>query len=149
MKFRTERNSKPRAILDMTPLVDVVLLLLLFFMLTSTFVVHTSIPIEMPQVSAADEKPVFEDKDISITLAKGEGGPDGKGPIYLDQEPVDSMAQLSEQLIKRYAQNSDVSLLILADQETSSGRLVEVLDIASRVGIHRYNIATQASGPVK
>jgi len=144
VKFRRERRIKARAALDMTPLVDVVLLLLLFFMISSTFVAHRSIPIEMPQVaSGVEEKPALEDKDISITLAKGDGGPDEKGPIYMDEKPVASMDALETQLTHRREANPDVTLLILVDQNASSGRLVEVLGIANNAGIRHFNIAAQ------
>ena len=68
MKFKRNDKRKVRAAVELTPLIDVVFLLLIFFMLSSTFVVQTSIPIEIPESVGAEQ---FEQKDLSITLAYG------------------------------------------------------------------------------
>ena len=73
MKFRQKEKRKVRANVDLTPLIDVVFQLLIFFMLSATFVVQSSIQIEMPE---AEGTTTLEQKDISITLTYGEGGPD-------------------------------------------------------------------------
>ena len=75
MQFRDKSKShRVTSTLDLTPLIDVVFQLLIFFMLTSTFVVQSSIQIEMPEAKGTS---ILEQKDISITLAHGEGGPGG------------------------------------------------------------------------
>ena len=124
----------------MTPCIDCVFQLVLFFMLSSTFVAQTSIQIQVPEAKGSV---ALEQKDVSVTLASGEGGPEGKGPIYIGETAIASMAELSRYLSEARANQPDVLVLIRADARVQTARLVEVLGIASSVGIQRYGIAAQ------
>ena len=140
MKFRTSEKRKVRSSIDLTPLIDVVFQLLIFFMLSSTFVVQSSVQIEMPEAEGAT---ALEQKDLSVTLQNPPGGPDGKGPVFVDKIPVESMAELTNVLAERRAERPDVMVLIRSDASVPTARLVEVLGIASSVGIRSYGIAAQ------
>ncbi len=141
MNFRVEnKKNKIRANLDLTPLIDVVFQLLIFFMLSSTFVVQSSIQIEVPEAKGAA---ALEHKDISVTLAYGLNGPGNKGRIYIDSIEVASMAELTQVLAERRAEKPDITLLIRADASVTTGRLVEVVGIATSVGIERFSIGAQ------
>ena len=93
MKFKKEiGNHREQQKLDMTPMIDVVFQLLIFFMLTSTFVVQSSIKIELPEAQSAST--TQETKELSITLAYGTDGPEGKGKIYIDELEVASLQEM-------------------------------------------------------
>lgn len=151
MKFK--RNNKRRIVanVEMTPLIDVVFQLLIFFMLSSTFVVQTSIPIEIPKAPGGD---TLEVKDVEITLEPGIGGPDNEGKITVSggdlQEPVEiaEWAELSELLSAINERQPDALVLIRSDARTTSGRLINVLGIASSVGIQHYGVAAESPGDV-
>lgn len=138
MKFRKDRKRRVKPILDLTPLIDVVFQLLIFFMLSATFVIQSSIQIEMPTAEGAVK---LEQKDLTITLAYGEGGPGGKGPVYIDSIEITSMDGLSEILSERLKENPDIRLLIRTDTRSEAGRLVEVLGIANSLGAPTAAIA--------
>ncbi len=140
MQFRRKKRLRPRATLDMTPLINVVFLLLLFFMVSSTFVVRTTIPIQAAQVPGT---PVYEEKDLLITLAYGEGGPDGKGPVYANDVPVSDMEDLSRVLAEAHSERPELRLMIRPDARISSARLIEVMGIARAAGIERYSIVAE------
>lgn len=78
MKFRNEKKRKVTPNVDLTPLIDVVFQLLIFFMLSATFVVQSSIEVSIPTAEGATQ---LEHKDLSITLAQGPGGPDGRKSV--------------------------------------------------------------------
>lgn len=139
MKFRTGQRRKVRATLDMTPLIDVVFLLVLFFMLSSTFVVQNSIPVELPEAEGSSQ---FEARDISVTLT-ATGGSGGAGALYVDNEEVSDMPALQRELEARHARNPEVLVLIRADAGVPTGRTVEVLGIAYAAGIKRSLIAAR------
>jgi biopolymer transport protein ExbD len=145
MKFQRKRGRKVRAVLELTPLIDVVFQLLIFFMLSATFVVQTSIPIEMPKAEGA---PKIDQKDVTITLAYNEGGmpsgPDGRGGVFINEEAITSMQELSQVLQAEVQDNPDLLVLIRSDARLDTGRLVEVMGIANSVGVRRYGIAAQA-----
>ncbi|MCH8205230.1 MAG: biopolymer transporter ExbD [Candidatus Hydrogenedentes bacterium] len=146
MKFRRDRKRRIDPRLDMTPLIDVVFQLLIFFMLSSTFIVQSTIQIEMPEAEGAAQ---LEQKDLSVTLAYGTGGPDGKGKIYVNSKEVPSIEELTRILSERAAERPDIMLLVRTDARTDTGRLVEVLGIASSVGIQKFGIGAQPPDDVQ
>lgn len=143
MKFKRSSERKVKANVEMTPLIDVVFQLLIFFMLSSTFVVQTSIPIEIPESEGASQ---LEQKDLSITLSDEPGGPDGLGKIYLrrdeDVEILD-WAELSNTLVDLHAQNPAAAVQIRAHAKLPVERFVKVMGIANAAGIENYAIAAQ------
>jgi biopolymer transport protein ExbD len=144
MQFRRERKLRVRALLDMTPLIDVVFLLILFFLLSSTFVARTSIPI---QAARSEGAPAYEETDLLVTLAYGPGGPGGKGPVYVNDEAIPDMAELSRVLAEAHAASPDLRVTIRPDARIPSARLIEVLGIARAAGLQRYSIAAEPIEP--
>lgn len=145
MKFRRSASQgnerrKVRATLDLTPLIDVVFQLLVFFMLTSTFVVQTSLPIQMPQAQGASK---LESRDITITLTANPGGPDGEGEIFVDEEPIVDWAQMSRLLVAAKEADPEVIVLIRPDARIDVGRLVRVTGICYSVGITKIAVAAE------
>jgi biopolymer transport protein ExbD len=140
VKFRHRGPKRIGTSLNLTPMVDVLFNLLLFFMLSSTFVVQNSIQIQMPKAEGAT---ALEQKDLSVTLTYGDGGPDGKGKIFVDNEEIPSIEQLTMRLLDEVKKRPEVQLLVRSDTRTDTGRLVEVLGIANSVGIKRLGIGAQ------
>ena len=146
MKFRRDRKRRINPNLDMTPLIDVVFQLLIFFMLTATFVVQSTIQIEMPEAEGAAQ---LDQKDLSVTLAYGTGGPEGKGKIYVNSEEVPTLEELTRILSEHASERPELMLLVRTDARTDTGRLVEVLGIASSVGIQKFGIGAQPPDDVQ
>lgn len=140
MKFKKETAHRAQPTLDLTPMIDVVFQLLIFFMLSSTFVVQSSIQIEMPNAKGATN---LEKKELSITLAYGTDGPEGKGKIYVDETSVDSLEELTQIISSRVADRPDLLVLIRADERSETGRLIEVLGILNSLGISKSSIGAQ------
>lgn len=140
MKFK--RNNKRRIVanVEMTPLIDVVFQLLIFFMLSSTFVVQTSIPIEIPEAPGVSK---LEKKDAEITLLPGVGGPDNEGRIRVGDAEMQDWAELSSTLSELNAKMPEALVMIFADERVPTGRTVKVLGIANSVGIEHYGVAAQ------
>lgn len=144
MQFRRERKLRVRALLDMTPLIDVVFLLILFFLLSSTFAIRTSIPI---QAASAQGAPSYEENNLLVTLAHGEGGPGGAGPVYVNDKAVPDMGELSRILAEAHAENPRIRVTIRPDARIPSARLIEVLGVARAAGLERYTIAAEPPSP--
>jgi len=140
MKFRKDKQRRVKPILDLTPLIDVVFQLLIFFMLSATFVIQSSIQIEMPTAQGATQ---LDQKDLTITLAHGEGGPDGKGPVFIDSVEITSMAGLSEIISERLDENPNTRLLIRSDTRAEAGRLIEIMGIANSLGASTVALAAE------
>ena len=119
--------------LDLVPLIDVVFLLLIFFMLTSSFVSHPGIKINLPK--AVTSIAILE-KNLIITITD-------RNVIYLNQQAI-TLEKLALKL--RQAVKEDGSLLIKADRKVPLGKIVEVWDLCRDAGIVKINIATTSSG---
>lgn len=118
--------------IDIAPLIDIIFQLLIFFMLTSSFVIQPGIKVNLPNAVASD---VIEEQNIIIALS-------AEGIIYVNKQVTTS------QELKSYlsdAENSMRPILIKADKRTSLGRVVEIWDLCRGMGIERVNIATQQS----
>lgn len=115
--------------LDIAPLIDVVFLLLIFFMLTSSFISQPGIKINLPK--AVTSKAIQENNLVIAISAQD---------LILIQNKAVSLEQLKLQLKKAAKQNRP--LLIKADCKASMGKTVQVWDMCRQIGLNQVNIAT-------
>jgi len=125
--LRLERGSST---IDIAPLIDIVFLLLIFFMLTASFIFQPGIKINLPRAVTSE---VLHEQNVVITVTS-------ENLLYLDNKAV-SLAELNKKLAKEVAP-SKKPLLIKADRRASLGKVVEVWDICRATGISQVNIAT-------
>ncbi|MBN1793876.1 MAG: biopolymer transporter ExbD [Candidatus Omnitrophica bacterium] len=129
MRFKTKRIEFEKGQLDLAPLIDVLFLLLIFFMLTSSFVYQPGIKIDLPKAVTSE---VIKEKNIVIMLT-------GENTVYLNNKIV-TMKELLETLkSSSYAQRP---VLIKADKKASLGRVVQIWDACRDAGITQINLAT-------
>lgn len=118
--------------IDMSPLMDCVFILLIFFIVTTTFVEETGIEVDKPQAASSSQ---LEKTSILIALtAKGE-------VVYGGREIGMSGVR---PLVKRMLQKEDVPVIVQADQAASSGLLVRIIDEAKLAGAVKVSVATKA-----
>jgi len=128
-----------RVTLDLTPLIDVVLMLVIFFMLTTTFVLSPGVQVDLPQGSSLQQP---RESDAIITITKD-------AAVYFQDAQV-SLETLQAVLQRAKSQQPGLRVVIKADTLVQHGRVVEVMDMAKLVGIERLAIATapkQAAQP--
>ena len=131
LKRRTARK-KALATIDIAPLIDVVFLLLIFFMLTSSFITEPGIEVNLPRAVTSE---AIEEKNIVVTVTS-------ENVLYIDGQVV-TLQELTARL--RRGHDEEKALFIRADRRASVGRIVEVWDLARDVGIPRVNIATEVA----
>ncbi len=131
MKFY-HPNSKSLKF-DLTPLIDVVFQLLIFFMLTTTFInVESGVKVDLP---SGDFAAVNEKRNIVVTVTEN-------NVLYLNNSLVDPN-QLSEK-VKNELDNNPNSLVVLeADQNVTHGKVVRIMDLIKKGGAERIAIATK------
>jgi len=115
-------------------LTDIVLLLLIFFLLSSTFIIQPGIKVKLPVSDTAESS---NERSITVTLTNS-------GGIYLNQEKV-SYNDLPAKWNQLMAINPDQAVIIRADKGVTIERTVAILDIGKRVGATNFNIATEKS----
>ncbi|ETW99904.1 MAG: hypothetical protein ETSY1_13260 [Candidatus Entotheonella factor] len=125
-------SGRPRRVaLEMTPLIDVVLMLVIFFMLTTTFVLSPGIEVDLPQGHTSQEP---RERDVIITMTR-------QGIIYYQDAQV-SLETLRATLQRAHNRQPELRVVIKADTLVPHGRVVSVMDIAKYLGIDRLAVAT-------
>ena len=132
MRFQT--RSRDDVQLDMTPLVDVVFLLLIFFMLSTSLSINPGIKIDLPKSSA--EQVAKKKTTLRVAIEAG-------GRIYLDGKKL-SLAELRERFeAVGKTHGEDALVVIEADKKVYHGLVVKVMDAAKSSGLNKLAIATQ------
>lgn len=134
MKFST--SNEPLTIFSYSSLTDIVLLLVIFFLLTSQFVIQTGVKVKLPG-SKTNELSEPTKTIVTVTSA---------GVIYAgpDQTTIDMLAgKLSEMRVA----NEEGSLVIRADKTVQIDLVIKVIDAAKSVGIGKFTIETEKENP--
>ena len=140
MNFRPE-NSKNSAdiYLNLTPLVDVVLLLLLFFMVTTQFGHLPGLKMLLPPVDAESRVRVQASERLELSIT-------AEGDIVFENQPT-TLSDLSGLLNRVGAAGDEVVVVFSADQKVAYGRIVRVMDTLRQAGFNRVVLAGRASQP--
>ena len=117
----------------MTPLIDIIFQLVLFFMVSTTFVNSPGIQVDLPRSSADTLIRDKEDVNVWMTAA---------GAIYVDRQAV-TWDQLTARLSGAAGRDRNTTVIIKADKEVGHGRVVAVMDLARAYGLTKLAIATE------
>ncbi len=121
--------------INVTPLVDVSLVLVLIFLVSSPFFVKTLVPVELPKASSSAAE---DQKNITVSVAPGES--------YSINENIVPKSDLPQELQKQMKESSISFLLIRADERASHGEVQDVMKIGKKLGFQRIAFATHPKG---
>ncbi len=122
-------GRKPISEINITPMVDVVLVLLVIMMVSATYIVSRSLKVELPKAaSGADSVP-----SVAAVVVTKEGG------YFFNEQPVDEPG-LASKLKQAHDENADVNLIVSADKAAMHGSVVHVVDVARLQGIVKFAI---------
>ena len=133
MDFRTKQTLKTG--INIASLVDMLFILLIFFVVTSTFVEQPSIRLDLPSTRHADTTKL---EDLIVTIDKN-------GETFLKREPVTAW-ELGEAFREAVRKRKETILILRADKDANYGSVVAVMDIARGAGLKRITALTTA-GP--
>lgn len=130
-RFRSHESDESGAGIDMSPLIDCIFILLLFFIVTTTFVEETGVEVDKPQAASSAK---LDKNSLLIAITPGGevvyGGRDiGIGGV--------------RPLVKRMLEKEDLPVILQADQTVPAGLLVRVIDETKLAGATRVNLATR------
>ncbi|MBP8285847.1 MAG: biopolymer transporter ExbD [Rhodoferax sp.] len=130
---RLERTAAPSPMSDinMTPLIDVMLVLLVIFIITAPLLAST-IELELPSAAATQGR--HTTRTISVAI-------DAAGNTYLDNQPV-SLEELAERFVNVRKTHPDTEVQLRADQSVAYGRVVMVMGSAQKAGLNRIGFVT-------
>lgn len=124
--------------INVTPMVDLYLVLLLIFIIMTTAGV-TGTKVDLPKASKSASKPIEGKKMRAITV-------NNEGKIFLDTVPV-TLQELEQRLEQHKAKNPDFPCVVRGDRATQYQGIMDVLDVLGRIGINQVGLATV--GPKK
>jgi biopolymer transport protein ExbD len=131
MSFLRKPEDEPR--IDLTPMVDVVFLLLIFFMISTTFVETPGISIKLPESSAQTVS--REPKEIKVYLSR-------EGDIFYRDRKI-SLDDYRALLAEHQSDAELTTVLLLADKDSRHGKVVTLMDLARDAGFVKLAIATE------
>ncbi len=129
-------NGSPGPIvgINVTPMVDVVLVLLVIMMVSATYIVQQSLKVELPKTATSDEA---ASSPAAVTITR-------EGAFFFDGVAVDE-GQLVGRLRSVVQANADVNLIVTADERALHGSVVHVIDLAKVEGINKFAINVDRS----
>ncbi|MAX26559.1 MAG: biopolymer transporter ExbD [Phycisphaeraceae bacterium] len=133
--MQQRKNNDTAPTVDMAPLIDVVFILLIFFLVTATFVRETGIEVQRPQATAA---PSLDQQAMRVSITVN-------GTIYTEGSAVD-LQTLRSKVSTFVSSNPGSPVIVIPDQDTRAQRVVDVMDAAKLAGAVHVAIATEKKG---
>jgi len=119
--------------INLTPMLDVVFIMLIFFIVTATFIKQAGIEVLRPEALTAEQKPT-----VSVLIAIGENG-----DIWIDKKKVDEAA-VRAHIERLHAENPKGGLVVQADKDSKTEKVMAVLAAARAAGLTEVAIATES-----
>lgn len=131
---RNRNREEEDASIDMTPMLDIVFIMLIFFIVTTSFVKEAGIQVNKPEASQATKEP-----SANIFIAISE-----TGEVWMDKRQVD-VERVAANIERMLAEQPTDIVVIQADKEANHGRVVEVMDQVKEAGIDKISIAAETN----
>ncbi|MDH4036999.1 MAG: biopolymer transporter ExbD [Candidatus Krumholzibacteria bacterium] len=126
------RARKRSVIINLTSLIDVLFLLLIFFIVSTTFVSQPAISLQLPEARNAE---AVRQSPIVVYM-------DESGAVFVNDEPIEP-ALLEQALINRLADQDEKAVVLKADSRVSHGAVIHVLDLIKGAGVKKLTVATE------
>jgi len=137
--MRLRERKKADYLVDITPLVDVVFLMLIFFMVSTSFKAASSLKLELPSSQSKTQQ--TEQKEVIVSI-------DSSGQLYVQDEPVKD-GDLRRRVLNVSKGDPNMRVVLRADANARHKRVVYVLDTVRALGMGKVGIATSTSQPSK
>ena len=138
--MRRSRASRREATVELTPLIDVVFLLLIFFMVSTSFVQNQALNVDLPQANG--DAQLNEDLFINVVVQQN-GRYEIEGSIVVDTSLQGLAKTLQAVVEKNAARRTSLPVVISADATATHQSVVRVMDACAQVGLTQISLATQ------
>lgn len=130
---KMQRRIKIR--IDMTPMVDVIILLLIFFFMTATFKEPDAVEVRLPYAAAGLRIP--KDMDVVSVII------DAEGVVYVNNEPIQAQGEVTEKVRAARIESPGAIFNVRSDADAEYGVMVQVMKELQQAGVTRFNLETQ------
>lgn len=136
MKLQIHKDPEPE--INITSLIDIVFLLLIFFMVSTTFERQAALKIDLPEASVSSERPADEEEKLVLAI-------DREGRMFLnDRQLIDSRpATIAAALREAAGESRSQAILLRADALTPHHFVITAMDVSGRMGFTRLSMATE------
>ncbi|MFT0213260.1 biopolymer transporter ExbD [Pseudomonas sp. F1_0610] len=135
MKF--PRKPREQVDINLAPLIDVVFILLLFFVVTTTFTRETRLKVDLPEAVSGEAQQAAEPQTLEVLI-----GVDGSYSVNNQPLAVNDLKHLMDKLVEASGGNQDYPVTISADGKAPHQAVVTAMDAASKLGFSRLRIST-------
>ena len=133
INVRYSRHRRTKAVdINMAPLIDMVFILLIFFLVTTSFVRESGVDVQRPKAKSAVTK---EKINLIIGVTKD-------GIIYIENHPVD-IRSIRARMERFLAETPEGSVIIVADKDSKTGTVIQVLDECRLAGVKNISVAAR------
>ena len=132
MSARRHQRPRDETELNMTPMLDIVFIMLIFFIVTTSFVKESGVSVNSPQASTASDQ---ENVNIFIAIT-------AEGEVWIDRRPVDSRS-VRAIVARLHADKPEGSVIIQSDEDATTRVLVDVMDQVRLAGVDKIAIAAE------
>ncbi len=133
--MRRRHQQEDDAEINITPMLDIVFIMLIFFIVTTSFVKETGIDVSRPTANTAKQKPKG---NILIAIKDN-------GEVWMNKRQIELRA-VRANVERAHAENPEGSVVIVADKSSETGTLVEVMDQVKLAGVEAISVAAQDPG---
>jgi biopolymer transport protein ExbD len=133
-QFEDDDSARMITDINVTPLVDITLVLLIIFMVTTTYIVNPTIKVDLPKAATGTEQ---SRTTLGLTLDK-------QGALYLNGERSDDAA-VTRYIAAELPKNPELQAIIAADKIVPHGSVVHIIDLVKRAGVRKFAINVDGS----
>lgn len=139
-QFQDDDSGRMITDINVTPLVDITLVLLIIFMVTTSYIVNPSIKVDLPKAVTGTEQ---VRTTLALTLTK-------EGQLYLNGDRSDE-AKVAKLIAEELPRNPDLQAIIAADKVVPHGSVVHIIDLVKRAGVRKFaiNVDSTAAAAVR
>ena len=134
MRRNTQKAAEDEAQIDLTPMLDVVFIMLIFFIVTASFIKEAGVEVNRPEASTSQPK-----DNVNILIAIN-----ATNEIWMDKRRID-VRSVRANIERLHAENPKGAVVIQADKNSKNGLLVSVMDAARQAGVFNVSIAANQS----
>lgn len=127
--------TKDEPEINITPMLDIVFIMLIFFIVTTSFIRETGVEVEKPTAFTAEPRP---QGNVLIAIREND-------EIWMNKQQVE-LHEVRPEVERARAENPESAVVVIADRSARTGMLVEVMDQVQAAGIHRISISAEPEG---
>jgi len=129
-RFQSYTHADEDSTVDVTPMLDVVFILLIFFIVSASFVRESGIDVNKTEAASAEKK---DTASIFVAI-------NSNNEIWVDKKPVD-ISSLKANIMRLHSENPQGTLVIQADNQSNNQTLIQVMDAAKQAGVNNIALA--------